>query len=660
MKKLLFIIPLFFLACGGGGESSKTTSSNISSQQHTNTKKETDKYYYIPKKISDKVAVRFLNKATFGATPESVEDLKQKGIINWLNEQLNMPNEEQKYLKNMIKVAKAYSPIENNETIENYLADNDIIFNKKGSFDAFRYRISSWYKVALHAKTQLREKTAYVLSQIIVESEASPALKRRAEGIANYFDILSDNAFGNYKTILKKISLSPSMGVYLTYVGNKKAYYDNDTLILPDENYAREIMQLFSLGVYLLNMDGSAVIKNGKKVPVYTQEDINELSRVFTGWDIKRSRRYGSIDGDFYHEMEFTEEYHDFGSKKILGKTIPANLSGEEDIEYALDIICSHQNLAPYISKKLIKRFTKSNPSKEYVQRVAEVFKNTNGNLKEVIKAIFLDKEFWDDLLDNKWEKFKEPQIAFTQMLRALNISTLSFYRELDENTTILVEDTYWFNNTYSYLNQGPGMSPTVFNFYDDEFIPRDEYFEKNNLTAPELQIQDDIQMINFSNYLQKNLLLEKNNLLSQTYSVNGESKKFDSLNEMINEAPNLDPCWLKNIFFYKFQDKYILDLTDELKVLEREIDGDEDGDFENLKDCRDGYTNYAAIRALVDYEDKKLLGGMLSEDEKETLVKGLGKCMYKKGRDKKVYLYQNVIAPLLRVIVGGEKYMRE
>jgi len=645
MKKLVAFCMGIAFAMGGGN-------SNLS---------------YIPSHLDYQTAFRFLNKATFGATPKSVEELQKKGVVVWLNEQLNMRNRHQKYLKSMISVAKKYYPKQNAHSRRSFLKDNDVVFNKGiGSFDSPRYRLSAWYNIVLRTKAQLREKTAYVLSQIIVESDAAGIFGRRAEALANYFDILSDNAFSNYYKILEKISFSPGMGVYLTYNGNKKAYVKNGSVVLPDENYAREIMQLFTLGVYELNMDGTPKKdKNGNLIPVYTQKDVNELARVFTGWDLKRNAWYGRVtpgDGDFYHPMEFTAKYHDFGSKTILGKTIPANLSGEDDIKAAIKILTSHPNIAPYISKKLIKRFIKSNPSPEYVRRVAMVFKRTNGNLKEVIKAIFLDPEFWSDLKQNKWEKFKEPQIAYTQFLRAFNTKPLPFYHCFDKklNNCVKVKGTFWINDSRWYLNQGPGLARTVFGFYDDDFIPQNKYFEENNLTAPELQIQTDIQMINFNNMLKEVSYNERRYLTSKIYTTkSGEKVKFKKVKQLFKNAKNIKGRTYF-LFFYKKTDKLMPDFTDEYNVLEKAIDGDTNGDFKNLKDCRE-YQNEKAVMDLVNLLDKKLTGGTLSEEEKEALVEH-SMCLYDKysGLQKKEYLHDRVIVPLIRTIVGSEKFMRE
>jgi len=213
-------------------------------------------YAYIPKELDNYIAVRFLNKATFGATKDSIAELKEKGILNWLDNQLNMPlSDSQLHLRTTINIAKQFEPSSFPDSVDDYLADNDIVFNKsKASFQLRRYQNSAWFTVSLFQKDQLREKVTYALSQIIVESLAEPIFTRRAEAISRYFDILRDNAFGNYKNLLLDISHSSSMSLYLTFNGNKKEHTVGDSIVYPDENYAREIMQLFSIGLYELNL----------------------------------------------------------------------------------------------------------------------------------------------------------------------------------------------------------------------------------------------------------------------------------------------------------------------------------------------------------------------------------------------------------------------
>jgi uncharacterized protein (DUF1800 family) len=405
-------ISVVFLGCGG------TSTSTVNGQTNTTQTSNSNDYPYIPKDINKTLAIRFLNKATFGASTKDVENLQKVGVLKWLDTQLSMSANKDVYLKNCIEVFQKADPVNNNETTKTYLADNGKIINQqKASFHSPTFMVTSWFDSALSARDQLRHKTAYALSQIIVESDFEPLFTRRGEALARYFDILYINSFSTYKKLLEDISFSSGMGVFLTFNGNQKEHLNNSNIsIYPDENYAREIMQLFSIGLNELNMDGTPQKDaNGNLIPTYTQEDVNELSKVFTGWDVKYNVAFGRLGftvGDFTHPMEFTSKYHDYSEKTLLGSTIEKDLSGEADIKRAIEIIMNNKNVAPYISKNLIMRLTKSNPSTQYIKRVATKFKSSDADLKEVIKAIFLDPELWDDLKADRHVKFKEPLIA--------------------------------------------------------------------------------------------------------------------------------------------------------------------------------------------------------------------------------------------------------
>jgi len=669
-KNIFFfiIISIFLLGCGG-------TNSN---EDNTTT---VDKYSYIPRDINQTVAIRFLNKATFGATPESIKELQKDGVVNWVNNQLNMGVDDNIYLKKMILLAKQVEPDVYTNTLDEYLdPNNDIVFNKTtASFQSPRYRMTSWFDVALNSPKQLRYKTAYALSQIIVESDFEPIFTRRAEALANYFDILAKNAFNSYQRLLEDISFSSGMGLFLTYNGNQKVYLnDANVSVYPDENYAREIMQLFSIGLNKLNIDGTPKKdNNGNLIPTYTQTDVNEIARVFTGWDLRSSWAatsdsshdiYGAVGftrGDFTHDLEFTSKYHDFGEKHVLGETIPENLSGENDIKRVISIIMKQPSVAPYISKNLIMRLTKSNPSPAYIQRVATVFRDTNGNLKEVIKAIFLDEEFWNDLKEDKLEKFKEPIIAYTQFLRTFKASPLELYfycfETPDETASNCqkIQNAYLFNDTRDYLNQGPGLAPNVFNFYDNDYTPNDDYFKQNHLVAPELQIQTDSMLINYSNNYYSTLLRrEKNFILAQTYEVDDETKTYDNLYDFEVDSPKLD--WRAIWVYYRGDDKYILDMSDEYDVV-KEAAG---GSFDNLqyyKNDGEEELDKKVSFALINHLDNKLLGNRLSNDEKTQIVNTLvSSGIITNDSSHKAQVYQHLILPMVRFILTSDKYMTE
>ena len=672
----ILILGFFILnSCGGGNSSSSNFSAGESSISN--------KYRYIPKGINltDDMAIRFLNKATFGATTKSVKELRKIGVVNWINKQFAKTKLEQPYLSEMIRISKEAEPDNNSYSIEEYLADNDIVYNKNvGSFHSPRYRLSAWYKYALNGDDQLRHKVAYALSQIIVESDFEPIFTRRAEALARYFDILYDNAFGSYKNLLKDISFNSGMSMYLTFNGNSKKYQNRAGVwVYPDENYAREIMQLFSMGLNKLNIDGTPIKgKDGKLIPTYTQNDVNELARVFTGWDLKRNNRYGLVGfkrGDLTHPVEFTGEYHDYGEKHILGSTIPAGLSGQADIKSAIDIIFSQSSVAPYISKNLIMRLTKSNPSPEYVARVATVFKDSGGNLKKTVKAILLDPELWDDLKNAKLIKFKEPQIAYTQFLRSLHVKPMpewyfcSYGGPVDDKASNCkrVKNSYLFNDTRAFLGQGAGLAPTVFNFYDNDYIPNDPALKEANFKAPELQIQSDTVLIEFNNQIRNDLLHWEKGDIEESYyrdkDGNRSYHQFKTVQNFIDKAP-----YVGNIpLYYVGANKMLLDASEEYNVLEMAIDGDTDGDFKNIENTDEE----KMLKALIDFEDKKLTGGLLSEEEKEAIYKNLlakgriynkyidpenGKCC----KTKKAQLYEKAILPVIRAIATSSAYMVE
>ena len=467
-------------------------------------------------------AVRFLNMATFGATQDEVEHLRQIGIENWVDEQLDAPSaydsdsdNHLSYAQRMIDIAIMADPVKWNHTREEYLdTSNDIVFNREyGTFHPKFYFNSTWFENALNGQDQLRQRVAYALSQIFVISpDGEKLLGRHWEAFAYHSDILAKNAFGNYRDLLLAITKSPGMGVFLTYQGNRK--YDPVTKRQPDENYAREVMQLFSIGLFQLNLDGTPKLDaNGEMIPTYTQADIEEMARVFTGWDLSKNRHYGwqkgRRDGNYLEDMEFTARYHDDDEKTVLGHTIPAG-QGIHDIEAAIDVLMQNDSMGPFVSKLLIQRLVTSNPTPAYVARVAAVFNDNGhgvkGDLKAVVRAILLDDEaLQGEDVNPYFAKYKEPLLAYTQLLRAFDVhyaptwsSKWIFGPDQD------MVDVYYFDteDLKAAFGQAPMRAPTVFNFYSPDYVPNDSHFKDNDLVAPEMQIQSAQMMINYSNYL--------------------------------------------------------------------------------------------------------------------------------------------------------------
>ena len=643
----LAIIP-FLLGCGGGGEVSSDASSTT--------------IPYVPTEISEKTSIDFLSQTSFGADTSSKNALNQLGIVKWLDQQLALPYVAQKHLKRTISIAKKAEPTNNSESLADYLADNDIVFNQNvASFKTQRYQLGAMFEVALFEPDQLRNRVAYALSQIVVESLAEPLFVRRTEAMAVYMDILSKNAFGNYRDLLIDISHSSSMGLYLTFNGSKKEQQDGTTTIYPDENYARELMQLFSIGLSELNIDGTAKKDaNGNTIPTYTQTDVNEMAKVFTGWDLKRSRRFGQVSsktGDLTQPLEFTAEHHENRAKQILGTTIQAGNDGTTDIASAIDILMAHPNMAPFISKQLIMRLVKSNPTPAYIARVARVFNDNGqgvkGDLKAVVRAIYLDQEVWESKEVNK---FKEPFLAYVEFLKAFNVQPLPVWRI--SKTGADVHDALLFNDPTSYLGQGPTRAFTAFNFYNNNYVPNETIFKQQNAVTPELQIQTDSMLIAFNNKVSQTLLTyEKHHILA----------KYGTLTDMDTLIANkFSPAYSLG------RDKFMLDCSEEYNVMEQELEGSVDGHFnafngvnranDNSADANGTTNRDRALLALIEHLDTKLTGNKLTENQKNLLFNAYKEVFYygsiRNATDPQRKIYENIIARIIAAIVTSEAFM--
>ncbi len=618
------------------------------------------KYPHLPETINNKTALNFLSMTSFGATKESIEALKTKGIETWVNEQLAFTFESNNHFRRTIELSKKIFPSDSPASVDAYIADNDTIFNPEGSSKPTVYQMSAWFQTALFDENQLQHRVAYALSQIIVESLAEPIFSRRGEALATYFDSLSKHSFGNYRDLLIEISHSSSMGLYLTYHGSKKEELVGSSIVYPDENYAREIMQLFTIGLYELNLDGTVKTDaSGNTIPTYTQTDVNELAKVFTGWDIKRNSRFGRVakkDGDYSHPLEFTAEYHDFREKSVLGKSIQAGNDGSNDMIAAIDILMAHPNIAPFISKQLIMRLVKSNPTPAYVARVATVFNDNGqgvkGDLKAVVKAILLDAEVWEV---QGVKKFKEPLLAYTEFLRAFHVQNLPTWKLSKQGEEI--KNTVYFVDPTRHLGQGASRAYSVFNFYNNDYIPNDTTFKQAGLSAPELQIQTDSIFIGFSNNILDDLKnREKNYLL----------KKYGTLTD-------IDVLLTKsNLFYYSGSNKFLLDCKDEYAVMEEAIEGSSDGNFESFNsvgrsddstaDANGETDRDRALNALIVALDNKLLAGTLGADKKDLLFESYKEWLYnnaiKNSDDPKNKIYEKIILPIILAIVTSENFM--
>jgi len=323
-------------------------------------------------------------------------------------------------------------------------------------------------------------------------------------------------------------------------------------------------------------------------------------------------------------------------------------------------------------------RLAKSNPTPSYVQRVATVFKDSGGDLKAITKAILLDSELMEDIKEKKVVKFKEPLIAYTSFLRAFNASTLPLWysclsgKPVDDTASNcqVVQNSFLFNDPRDFLGQGAGLAPTVFNFYDNSFIPNSPEFKASKYVAPELQIQSDSVFINLSNVIGNNLpKWEKNFMLNNSFpDYSGretDRKYYDTIEEFFIDSPIRN----YNSFYYIGADKMFLDASDELDVMEMVIDGDTNGDFINLQDYRnDEYTDdEKAVDALVQHLNQKLTGGLLSAEQTAIIADNLKYKIFKDNstedeivRNKKRQLLEMVIFPAIRAIVASSVFMTE
>jgi uncharacterized protein (DUF1800 family) len=416
-------------------------------------------------------SARFLAQATMGTTDADIQAVVSQGFDGWLGTQF----------------AKARPT-----TFWNWLNTNGYnipvnVYREDGTDSMI------WSQL-ITSDDQLRQRVSLALMEILVLGIDGLTFVWRQFAMAAYMDILWDNAFLNYRTLLEKVATSPVMGIYLTYLNSGKA---NSSGSVPDENFAREIMQLFSIGLYQLNLDGSQKLASNKPIETYTMDDIAGLARVFTGWTWDN---YDPSTPD-YHKRPMIQKAgeHELGAKSFLGTTIPAGTDGVASLKIALDTIFAHPNVAPFVSKQLIQRLVTSNPTPAYVQRVATVFENNGsgvrGDMRAVIRAILLDAEARNDAAaaaSTTFGKIREPVVRFTGWARAYGAKSAS------GKWTIGNTDLTAFG-----LAQTIGRSPSVFNFFRPGYTPPGSAIATANMVAPEMQIVNEVSVIGYVNFIQ-------------------------------------------------------------------------------------------------------------------------------------------------------------
>ncbi len=434
---------------------------------------------------------RFLSHATFGANRALIEEVTEKGFSTWIDEQMAVtPTVISPMLENIwqevfdARVAGGQDPEE--------------IFGPW----AVHYNYA-WWQLNMTNNDLLRQRVAMALSELLVVSINSD-LRNRPEAMANYYDILINKAFDNYLDILKEVSLTPTMGYYLSHLNNPKEILEEN--IHPDENYAREIMQLFSIGLYELNNDGSHKLDGaGNSIPTYDNDDIKELAQVFTGLGPGAVAEWVEWTDTPFFGLNFwgTEarvpmimysEWHDTSPKELIGGvTLPAGQDGMTDINQAIEHLFNHANVGPFIARHFIQRLITSNPTPAYIDRVASVFNDNGqgvrGDMTAFIKALLLDPEARNcaSMSADENGQLREPLVRYLQVCRAL--------------PTDSPLGRYW-NNGFDYLDatgQQILSSPTVFNFFPPDYQPVGGIADAN-LVAPEFKLHNTATSVGFMN----------------------------------------------------------------------------------------------------------------------------------------------------------------
>ncbi|WP_353406099.1 DUF1800 family protein [Pseudoteredinibacter isoporae] len=520
-------------------------------------------------------ASRFLMQASLGANRSTIEQLADMGPEAWLQRQLNA------------KAPEAGKFQRNTEQIWHYFRGELLNAHGKSALDgdgnnpALPYKWyfhMAWWQDALSEQEHLlRQRVAQALSELLVISDNS-SLELDAIGMASFYDLLYENAFGSYADLLYAVSMHPCMGVYLSHMNNQKAVPAKN--IHPDENYAREIMQLFSIGLFMLNPDGSLQRdEQGNSIPSYHNRDIRELARVFTGltaesYRYEWSNRFwsssyngqpvGFDDGveSSYKTVPFVnmrkpmvghESHHDRGRKELLDGFIklPGGQSVSEEVREVVDRLVAHPNTAPFVAKHLIQQMVTSNPSGDYIAAVAEKF-GARGDLAATIQEV-LSYPLRNSVNDTKYpaqreedgrslqpQKLKSPLLRLTQILRAFNASNRSGH-------LWLIGD-----DIQEAVQQHPLSASTVFNFYKPDFVPQGMLKDIAEV-APEFEIHTSATSIAYVNLMYYWFFGK------YLPGVSTEINQTDN----IQNAPELNPDYLNNVE----QNKLRLDFSEEIQI---------------------------------------------------------------------------------------------
>ena len=456
LKAIGAVVPALALAaCGGGSDTAPAASAPVT--------------IVTTVALTPAQGSRFLGQATMGGTRAMVNSVVSTGFDAWITAQFATARTTTHW---DWLVANGYNAAAN--------------INSETGFDATMWR------GMISDPDQLRQRVAMALLDMLVVGIDGVNLNWKAFAAAGYVDVLLDNAFTNYRQIMGAITTNAAMGSFLTFLNNRKA--NTATGSEPDENYARELMQLFTLGLYQLNIDGSTIMSGGTPAVTYTQADVSGLARVFTGLSLASS---STTTPDVYRmPLVMNASINETGSASFLGTTVTGG--GIAAVNAALDAIFAHSNMPPFVSKQLIQRMVTSNPSAAYISRVASVFvnngKGVRGDMQAVIRAILLDTEATGDasLASTSTGKLREPVMRLTGWARAYNVTSPS--------AAWAIGDT---SSTTTRLGQSMGRSQTVFNWFRPGYTPPDTSIATAGLVAPEFQITNEQTVVAYVNFMQ-------------------------------------------------------------------------------------------------------------------------------------------------------------
>ncbi|MEM7253632.1 MAG: DUF1800 family protein [Pseudomonadota bacterium] len=462
-------------------------------------------------------ASRFLAQATFGPTSADIQTLLNLGSYDaWITNQFQRP------VSLLLPGAKSIYHAWQQECVADApswgcpQSLNEVLnAGADGHFDTGddQFRHVWWWNV-IDGNDQLRQRVAFALSQIFVVSDIPSELDSSSFAVADYYDTLSRNAFGNFRELLEDVALHAVMGIYLSHAQNEKA--DPVRNVRPDENFARELLQLLTIGVNELNQDGTPVLDGqGQPIPAYGQFEVQEFARVFTGWS------FDGIEWWNWHQrsdktkpMVAFEEYHDTGEKELLdGVTLPAGRSTRQDLEAALDNVFNHDNVGPFFGTLLIKRLVTSNPTPQYVGRVAAAFNDNGagvrGDMKAVIRAILLDPEARSGHLSVPgFGKLREPLLRITHLWRAFDAARINGgHWDVPESVAVYSSPGVWFGLKHfeDDIGQNVLRSPSVFNFFLPTHSPAGPVRDAG-LVAPEFQIATEANVMGIVNTINRHI----------------------------------------------------------------------------------------------------------------------------------------------------------